>query len=351
MEIGQVIREYRKKKNITQEEMANRLGVTAPAVNKWENGNSQPDIMLLAPIARLLNITPDILLSFEEELREEEINNIVYQINEKFKSESYEEVFKWSKEKIDQYPNCEQLIWQVALILDAWRLTKKVPDSEKYEDYINSCYERALESQDENIRTRAADSLFGFYSRKEEYEKAEEYLNYFSNQNPERKRKQAFIYSKTNKIKEAYKTYEELLFSGYGMMSMVFQNMYILAMKDKDKEKAYKLVEKQRDLAEVFEMGDYYKESCKLDWVTAEKDVVETIATMEKMLASANKILDFTKSSLYNHMEFKEIEEDFIAEMHKNLLLAFGDKETYDYMIGNKRWQELVNGNTDIIGN
>lgn len=43
-----------------------------------------------------------------------------------------------------------------------------------------------------------------------------------------------------------------------------------------------------------------------------------------------------------------EIEEDFIAEMHKNLLLAFGDKETYDYMIGNKRWQELVNGNTDI---
>ena len=100
MEIGQVIREYRKKKNITQEEMANRLGVTAPAVNKWENGISQPDIMLLAPIARLLNITPDILLSFEEELREEEINNIVYQINEKFKSESYEEVFKWSKRKL-----------------------------------------------------------------------------------------------------------------------------------------------------------------------------------------------------------------------------------------------------------
>ena len=33
--------------------MANRLGVTTPAVNKWENGNSKPDIELLAPIARL----------------------------------------------------------------------------------------------------------------------------------------------------------------------------------------------------------------------------------------------------------------------------------------------------------
>ena len=34
--------------------MANRLGVTTPAVNKWENSNSKPDIELLAPIARLL---------------------------------------------------------------------------------------------------------------------------------------------------------------------------------------------------------------------------------------------------------------------------------------------------------
>ncbi|MCI6552513.1 MAG: helix-turn-helix domain-containing protein, partial [Lachnospiraceae bacterium] len=44
MQLGQVIRKYRKIKNMTQEEMAVRLGVTAPAVNKWENGNSLPDI-------------------------------------------------------------------------------------------------------------------------------------------------------------------------------------------------------------------------------------------------------------------------------------------------------------------
>ena len=49
MSIGKVIRKYRKAQNMTQEEMAGRLGVTAPAVNKWENENSYPDIMLLAP--------------------------------------------------------------------------------------------------------------------------------------------------------------------------------------------------------------------------------------------------------------------------------------------------------------
>ena len=51
-----VIKKYRKEAGMTQEEMANRLGVTTPAVNKWENSNSKPDIELLAPIARLLDI-------------------------------------------------------------------------------------------------------------------------------------------------------------------------------------------------------------------------------------------------------------------------------------------------------
>lgn len=62
MKTGEVIRMYRKNRNLTQEEMASRLGVTAPAVNKWENNVSLPDITLLAPIARLLETTPDTLV-------------------------------------------------------------------------------------------------------------------------------------------------------------------------------------------------------------------------------------------------------------------------------------------------
>lgn len=40
MNIGSVIKKYRKVSGFTQKEMANRLGVTTPAVNKWENGVS-----------------------------------------------------------------------------------------------------------------------------------------------------------------------------------------------------------------------------------------------------------------------------------------------------------------------
>ena len=94
MQINEIIRKYRKEKNLTQEEMANRLGVTAPAVNKWESGASMPDIALLAPIARLLGITLDELLSYNENLTEIEEANIIQEIFGILKSEKPDVVYQ-----------------------------------------------------------------------------------------------------------------------------------------------------------------------------------------------------------------------------------------------------------------
>ena len=109
MQIGETIRKYRKERNMTQEEMAKRLGVTPPAVNKWENGNSYPDIMLLAPIARLLDISVDTLLSFRGELTDEEIRQIMSEADEKFKNDSYEEAFAFIRKMLEKYPNLYSL--------------------------------------------------------------------------------------------------------------------------------------------------------------------------------------------------------------------------------------------------
>ena len=176
MQIGKTIRKYRKETGMTQEEMANRLGVTTPAVNKWENENSYPDITLLAPIARLLGISLDTLLSFQEELTKEEIASLVMEADQKLKTETYDKVFRWAKSIIESYPNCLMLIWQLATILDAQRLIKDIPNAMDYDDYILKCYKRALESDEETLRTSAADSLFAYYSRNGQYETAEQYF-------------------------------------------------------------------------------------------------------------------------------------------------------------------------------
>ena len=124
MQIGNVIRKYRKDKNFTQEEMAKRLGVTAPAVNKWENGKTLPDVSQLSPIARLLNISTDELLSHEKELSDAEANRIVEEAYARIKTEPFDEVFQWMKHCLEKYPNCHYLTLWMARILDSQRLSR-----------------------------------------------------------------------------------------------------------------------------------------------------------------------------------------------------------------------------------
>lgn len=62
MNLGRNILELRKKKNVTQEEMAAELGVTAAAVSKWENGYTLPDLLMLCALADYFGVTTDELL-------------------------------------------------------------------------------------------------------------------------------------------------------------------------------------------------------------------------------------------------------------------------------------------------
>ena len=332
MQVGEVIRKYRKSKNMTQEEMARRLGVTAPAVNKWEHGNSLPDITLLMPIARLLGISTDELLSYQQELTTEKIGEILKRATTMLEEMPYQDAFAWAKEKLEEYPNCESLILQMAVLLDAERTIQEIPDPETYDAYINSCYVRALQSKDEKIRKGAADSLFHFYMKKREYEKAGEYLNYFSEQDPARKDKEAQLYSETGQVEEAYKTYEHLLFSEYQRVNGIFHGMYLLALKQEDLKMAHLLVDKQVELVKCFEMGNYYEAASQLELATIEKEEDRVIALMKEMLAGVSLINSFYESPLYRHMEFKKPGEKFFEELRKNLLKCFRDEETYGFL-------------------
>ena len=65
MELGKKIATYRKNMNITQEALANQLGISNQAVSKWETEQSYPDVELLPKIADIFNITLDELFDRE----------------------------------------------------------------------------------------------------------------------------------------------------------------------------------------------------------------------------------------------------------------------------------------------
>ena len=69
--IGAFIAFNRKKKGYTQEQLAEKLGVTNKTISRWENGHYMPDLSLLEPLSKELDITLNELLAGEEIVKEE----------------------------------------------------------------------------------------------------------------------------------------------------------------------------------------------------------------------------------------------------------------------------------------
>ena len=68
-QIGQRIKELRRKNDLTQEKLADFLGVTYQSVSKWECGLCCPDVMLLPLLAKIFGVSTDTLLGITQENR------------------------------------------------------------------------------------------------------------------------------------------------------------------------------------------------------------------------------------------------------------------------------------------
>lgn len=75
--IGKFIKQIRQDNNLTQKDLADKLGVTYQAVSKWENGKNVPDIATLKEISKLFNTNIDEILDGEKKT----INNNLFKNN------------------------------------------------------------------------------------------------------------------------------------------------------------------------------------------------------------------------------------------------------------------------------
>lgn len=72
--IGKFILNCRKEKNLTQEQLAEKLGVSSKSISRWENGNTMPDYSLLKDLCNELDINVNELLSGEKIKNNDYIN-------------------------------------------------------------------------------------------------------------------------------------------------------------------------------------------------------------------------------------------------------------------------------------
>ena len=87
--IGKFISKLRKEKNMTQEQLAEKLGVSNKSISRWENGTTMPDLSLMKPLCKELGITINELISgekidkkeYQDKLEENIFNTIDYSNN------------------------------------------------------------------------------------------------------------------------------------------------------------------------------------------------------------------------------------------------------------------------------
>ena len=240
MKMNEIIRTRRLEKGLTQEQMANYLGVSAPAVNKWEKGTTYPDIVLLPALARLLDTDLNTLLSFQEDLSEKEVALFLNYLSELSEKEGVERTFDAALDKIKQFPTCYSLILNVVALLEGI-LVMKGNEKKKgeYEQTIEDLYRRALESPDIAIQNQAKAMLISKYRNRKEYDLAQEMLDTLPNKDFfDKKQLQISLWTESGKLDAAVKLAEEQLLMMTNDMHFLLMSLMEIAIKEERNEDA-----------------------------------------------------------------------------------------------------------------
>lgn len=171
--IGSIIQQKRKEAGMTQAQLADRLGVSAPAVNRWEKDLSFPDATLLAPLARCLKTDLNELFSFYDSLSTKERELIVDKARMMLLKDGDETALQYIDSVLRENLSDGNLYKEMADMLFGWHTIKKAQSPQLYLAEVAEYYERALELLPEKVEAISS-SLMNVYGEMGEAEKAEE---------------------------------------------------------------------------------------------------------------------------------------------------------------------------------
>lgn len=114
MSIGTTIRKLRRERDMTQEQLAEYLGITANAVSQWECDRTAPDISQLPVLVRIFNVSADELLEINPANTEREIEELHDKIYELVQIGRFREAFELSRSAYRQYPDSYDLMYAYA---------------------------------------------------------------------------------------------------------------------------------------------------------------------------------------------------------------------------------------------
>ena len=253
--IGSIIQKKRKEAGMTQAQLAEYLGVTAPAVNRWEKDLSFPDATLLAPLARCLNTDLNELFSFYDSLSDKERELINDKVVKLFTEGEDTKALEYIEHVLQQNRSDGKLYLQLAKNLYGMHLLKKVTAPGIYLDQIIKYFERALELLPEEEQG-ISESLLSIYAYAGNAEMAQAYWNRLKGKRIDLLESHANMLFMLKQYPEAGKAVKELVLHKAVELSTNMGMLHDILVACGDDDLAVIAAEKAAGLRNLFELWE-----------------------------------------------------------------------------------------------
>ncbi|MDR0915970.1 MAG: helix-turn-helix domain-containing protein [Oscillospiraceae bacterium] len=175
--ISENLKKLRISREITQDALAERLGVSAQSVSKWERGDNYPDITMLPAIANFFDITVDELLGMDVIRNEKRVADLKSRTYELLSTGMQDELIeRWRELASDMPNNYEVQLWYANQLVNTMIYYDPANDTSVYDAPKRAAvpiFERILENcTDDYIRMQTISPLLSVYADLGELDKA-----------------------------------------------------------------------------------------------------------------------------------------------------------------------------------
>lgn len=347
LNIGEVITAKRKEKAWTQEQLANAVGVSTPAVSKWETGTTYPDITLLSPIARALNTTVDELLSYQNELSSADVSELTKKAASIYESEGFDCGWNYCQNLFQEYPNSIPLKFYLGNLFQSFIVMKSDIGQGKTLDYYRQAatiYEEVLASGSPEFTYHATLILVGFYTVLNALDRAEELLDSLPKKIVDPDLLYPSIYALRGKTDESRRLIQENIKQHVSQINQELRFFCAFAREQEDMDTAYTFAKMNLEMTQIFGICEELAYPDMIQVLTEQGDKQNALNYLE---AYVQHILEFNfdqeRNPVFDRLAGEPKDTSYLKKaLAKSILLEMEDsllkeEPRYDQIVSKLR--------------
>lgn len=256
LKMGATITSLRKARGLTQEQLAALVGVSGPAVSKWETDASCPDVALLCPLARALDTTVDALLQFEAALPDEEVVRQINALMESLPQKGPDACEEELRRLVCRWPGCTALQFNAAMVCDSFEMFSPDAGEEqktRWRAFKRELLERVRASGAAAYWQAATIQLASLALAVDDPDRAQALLDELPDHPGDATAVRALLYRKRGQEEEAEKLLHTQL---YTAVSKAMTTLAMLLGGEKELRRQEKMAAAYRSLARTFGLAD-----------------------------------------------------------------------------------------------